>query len=100
MGLRFVGPTGLFRAMLLFVVSPGFWWISAEPHPQALSIAFAFAAIWSLLRYMEQNSTVFLVACIAAFGLAIATKIDAFAPAACLASLLYLNFLYICGPFG
>jgi Dolichyl-phosphate-mannose-protein mannosyltransferase len=76
-GLRFVGPTGLFRAMLLFVVSPGFWWISAEPHPQALSIAFAFAAIWSFLRYIEQNSAVFLVASIMAFGLAIAIKVDA-----------------------
>ena len=71
-GLRFVGPGAAFRAMLLFVLSPGLWWVTAEPHPQAISIALGFAAIWSFLRYLEERATWFYIGSIVTFGLAMA----------------------------
>lgn len=76
-GVRFAGSRAAFRAMLLFVLAPGFWWITVESHPQAISIAFAVAAIWSFLRHLEERNIWFLAGAAVSFGLAIAIKNDA-----------------------
>jgi hypothetical protein len=76
-GLRLVGRGPALRAMLLFLLSPGLWWVTVEPHPQAISIAFGLAAIWSFLRYLERSAIWFGVGSIVSFGLAIAVKNDA-----------------------
>lgn len=83
-GRRFTGADPAFRAMLLFLVSPGLWWVTVEPHPQALSIAFALGAIWSFLRYLETRTSWYWAGSAVSFGLAMAIKNDAVILPTCL----------------
>jgi 4-amino-4-deoxy-L-arabinose transferase-like glycosyltransferase len=76
-GLRFVGPRNVFWAMLLFIVSPGLWWVTVEPHPQAISIAFGLAGVWCFLRYLEEQTRWFLAGSVMSLGIAMVMKNDA-----------------------
>ncbi len=76
-GVQLVGARPAFRAMLLFAVSPGLWWVTVEPHPQAVSIAFGILGIWSFLRNLKRRSIWSSVASAIFFAFAIAVKNDA-----------------------
>ncbi len=75
--VRFAGPRAALGAMLLFTLSPGLWWITMEPHPQAVSLCFGLAAIWAFCRYLDSSRVGFLLLSIASFAVAMAMKNDA-----------------------
>jgi hypothetical protein len=89
LGVRFVGPRAALAGMLLFAFSPGLWWITAEPHPQAVSICFGIAAIWSFCRYLESGSLLAASSSSLYLAIAIAVKIDAILMAPALLALVF-----------
>jgi Dolichyl-phosphate-mannose-protein mannosyltransferase len=92
LGRRFVGSENALEAMLLFCFSPGLWWSTIQPHPEAISLAFALLGIWSFVRVLEGGRVwrAFLSAMF--FGLAISLKNDA----VLLVPVLY-GFSLLCG---
>jgi hypothetical protein len=90
LGLRFIGSSNAFKAMLLFCVSPTLWWATIEPHPQAVSLCFALLGIWSFVRFLGSERIWLALASPLCFGIAIALKSDAvlLLPALCGVSLL------------
>jgi hypothetical protein len=77
LGVRVVGARASFIAMVLFVLSPGLWWVTMEAHPQAASICFAFLALYSFARYEESQGLRIVALSGTLFAVAIALKNDA-----------------------
>ena len=50
---RFVAQIPAFWATLLFIMTPAFWWLGIEPHPQGWSSLGYLLAIWLTLRARE-----------------------------------------------
>jgi hypothetical protein len=77
LGQRFVGSQNALKAMLLFCFSPGLWWSTIQPHPEAISLAFALLGIWSFVRFLESGRawSAFLASAMF-FGIAISLKKD------------------------
>lgn len=42
-------------ATLLWIFSPGFWWLGLEPHPQAAAIACGLLAFWAAAHALESR---------------------------------------------
>jgi hypothetical protein len=77
LGVRFVGAAGAFKATLLFSLSPGLWWATMEPHPQAVSICFALLALLFFVRFTEGSGPGFVALSAVSFAVAMAIKNDA-----------------------
>jgi hypothetical protein len=78
LGRRFVGSQNALKAMLLFSLSPGLWWSTIQPHPEAASLCFSLLGIWSFVRFLESECGwgAFLASAMS-FGIAISLKNDA-----------------------
>lgn len=77
LGSRLADWNSALKGMLLFALSPGFWWVSAESHPQALSLFFGMAAVWFFWLYLEGSNRWWFLTAAVLFALALATKNDA-----------------------
>jgi hypothetical protein len=76
LGKMLVGPNGAFKGMLLFSLSPGLWWTTVEPHPQAISFFFAMLGLWVFACYIENTNPLAVILSAFSFAVAISLKND------------------------
>ncbi len=77
LGRRVVPRTASASGMVLFALSPGLWWITMEPHPQAISLFFGLLAAFLLVRSLESRRWLPGATAMGSYALALAFKNDA-----------------------
>ena len=56
LGRNWLEPLPALAAALLWLFSPGCWWLGIEPHPQAVMTALALAALWLWTRVLRTDA--------------------------------------------
>lgn len=77
---RFVSSAAAFWSSLLFLLTPGVWMLSLEPHPQGLGMFLALAAFYCCLRAAAgpaRHRAAFLLIFVAVLAAALLVRSDA-----------------------
>lgn len=56
LGRRWLPRAEALAAALLWLFSPGLWWLGLEPHPQGPAIALGLLGLWAAARALESGS--------------------------------------------
>jgi hypothetical protein len=74
---RMMGDNPAWICSLLFLVTPGIWWLGTEPHPQMLAVTLILFSLWAFLRgVVERWSLVWAGVSVIALTTALLLKTD------------------------
>lgn len=76
LGCKMMLPRAAFWATLTLLMSPGLWWTTIEPHPQAVSTFFSLLGVFFFWKYLDRGGWSWMVASACILGLAVSVKID------------------------